>query len=1347
MNPELISLSQRFTMLTASKRKIFLERLQAEGLSFEALPIVAQDSSQPAPLAYAQRALWLAWQRSPQSPAYNLAGRLDFVGPYTAEQVQDCLTTLVQRHAVLRTVYGVGEDGQPVQRVQAEPMFGWSVSTSEGQGIDRAQVLQEAGQAFARQPFNLEHGPVFRGFLHQFGDDRQTLFLAVHHIAADGGSVNLLLQELIALLKTTSPQQADELPKLHYLDYATWQRYWLEAGELERQITYWRTQLADAPLSTALPLDRPRRSMRSAQGEVIGFSVPQDIVEALSSLARQHSASLYMVTVALLNLSLYRYGGNADICIGIPSANRDRAELTHMIGHFTNVLVLRTQLNPQLDFTRLLIQVRDRLLEAKSHQDVPLDLLVETLAIPRTLGLHPLFQVKCAQQMVCAHNASESELHVAGVAVDEVHFDLSLDALEQGDNISWQLAYAADLFDRATIERLIQSIQSLATQVALNPEQPLEALELPDRPSILRGEGRPWPAQSILQLFADSVLQNPQSPAVVQSDRLYSYAELDQASERWAGYLAQQGIGPEHRVALHFERSCAFVMALLAVVKTGATFVPLDPSLPAPRLSALVQDSGASLLLSSAPLSWSAPIPVTQISADELPPEQLWFKPSIHPQQAAYIIYTSGSTGQPKGVVVSHGALVNYVQGLLARLALPKPMRFALVSTVAADLGHSSLFGALCSGGSLHLFDSTEAFDPDAFATRMERDEIEVLKIVPSHLKAVLQAHQSHAILPRHTLILGGETTDTALLASIRSFNPELHILNHYGPTETTVGMLMYRAPQPFEALESLPLGQPIPQTQAYVLDEQLQPVQPGMEGELYVSGSGVARGYLGQAGLTASRFIASPFEAGKRLYRTGDRVRLGSDHCLSFLGRSDGQIKIRGFRVEPDELQAYLGQSAGVEAAVVQVGLSEQKTPVLWAYLVPQSGTHLDVQQLRHRLQQHLPAYLVPDALILLERLPLTANGKIDRQALPSPERLASVTESEQPQGPIEEALAGIWRDILGIQQVARTDNFFALGGDSILSLKLIARIRKHIAGGNGLSLAELMQANSFQELAERLQKGFEKTHDAICLQTGGSGIPLYCLPGLIVNSREFLPLAEVLQGSRPIYSFVSHVYTQKRWRGFSIPTLAAEYADFIEATAVQGRCALLGWSSGGDLAFEVMRLLQGRVEVDCVAMVDVFESEPLKAQRALTDTQHIQARQQVSAWLAQSEMAEHWQTLLARMDDAEHACLADQLIHEGRALPLDGMGDEAEEYLLWAQLDKRVQATRYQYQPSSTPVHVFVAEQSLQAAGVLRAWSEHTPVASTTLIPATDHLGIIRDPYFLDCLKQTLAQLSLNA
>lgn len=1400
MNAELVSLAQRFARLSTAKRRIFLERLQGEGLDFAALPIVPRDPTQEAPLARAQRALWLAWHQSPQSAAYNLSGRLTLRGAaLDPAQVEESVRRLVQRHAALRTAFVLNDEGQPVQRVLPATQMDWSHKDWAGTSSSQGEAMAEHAQHFAVQPFDLERGEVFRAELHRFTDGVMDLLLSVHHIAADGSSVELLMAELVQSLM--APGSAAERPPqpISYADYATWQHHWLEAGEEERQLAWWQSQLAGLPAATRLPLDRARRHQQGTHGALQSFQLESGVSAALLALARRHAASPYMLTVALLNLLVARFCGDEDICIGLPTVHRGREELDGVVGHFTNVLPLRTRVNAEAGFLPLLLQVREGLLEAKRHADLPLDLLVERLAPERQPGVHPFFQIKCAQQASAMDTGLGQglQVHARALLVDDIHFDLSLDVTVERESLRFDLAYATERFDSDTIERLVRAFQALATQVAADPQRALERLSLPDAASVLRGEVQRMEVESILALWNKEVARSPDATALTAADQHYTYRQLDDAATQGACALQALGVSREDRVAICLERSPAFVLALLSTLKAGGAFVPIAPSAPVSRREQLLKEAGAVALFATPQAeSWAQGIPVLQPSFDAVSNTAAASLGElvVHPAQAAYLIFTSGSTGRPKGVVVSHGALAHYVQGVLTRMALPPGASFAMVSTVSADLGHTALFGALCSGGALHLMGADEAFDADAFAARMKQTRACALKIVPSHLRGLLNAvaDTPHAadVLPSRLLVLGGEASDHTLLEQVRALRPDLHILNHYGPTETTVGVLTQALPPEAHLPTQLPLGRPLPNLTAYVLDERMRPVQPGMTGELYLGGPALARGYAGQPGLTASRFVASPFGEhgiqGTRLYRTGDQVRLGRDGALQFLGRQDDQVKIRGFRVEPGELQAVLRAWPQVADAFVMAGRNDAGTTELWAYVVPAGARNLDLPALRAHLQECLPAHLMPAALVPLGALPLNANGKVDRRGFPAPTRSAQ-TASEgageifqglgrpdanstqdptpkparqpAPRDPCESAIAGLWAELLGLpaDSIRREDSFFGLGGDSILSLKLMTRLRRTVPGGDRLSLATVMRAPHLGALADALRQGVETAHDAVRLSAGPSadaanaagaveavkeaGLALYCVPGLIVNTREFEPLARALGSQRAVHAFVSHVYTARRWRGFSMADLADDYARYITATAAGGRCALLGWSSGGDLTHELVHRLQGRVDVRFVGMVDVFETERLRPQGTLTDEQRRQGLARMEAWLAQSTMAEAWRGLIARMDAQELEAVIQQALREDQPLPLDGTDEDAQEYLLWVTLDKRVQAVRYAYPPSEVPLQVYHAEDSLTSDGRLREWAAHAPVVGRHVVAGSNHLSIIRSPEFLDTLALHLS------
>ncbi|MGO4123239.1 amino acid adenylation domain-containing protein [Inquilinus sp. YAF38] len=1331
-------IARRFAALAPDRRRAFLDKLAEHDVDFATLPIVPVERGADLPLSYAQRGLWLTWQRDPASPAYTMAGILSLSGDLDAAALQAAAGDLVARHEALRTTFGIDADGRPVQRLHAELVPPFTIRNLRAGGEAESDAFAEA---LARQPFDLEAGPLLRFELHGLGDREHRLVLALHHIVADGWSIGLLIRDLAALYAARRDDKPAGLPPLalHYADYAAWQRGWLEAGEEARQLDAWKAALGDSHPPLDLPFDRPRPAERSDAGAAHHSRLSGPVSNGLRALARSRNASTFMAVLALFKLLLARNGGGDDIRIGAPLAHRGRAETHPMIGYFTNVAVLRTVIDQRQGFTALLDQVREGLLAAETRIDVPFDMVVEALAPPRQAGVHPLFQVKCTEQADAPGRGNFAGLAMTlrGLGSGAAHFDLSLDFTDRAEGIDILIAYTTDVFDAATIERLTADFSVFAEAVVAAPGRRLADLAPAPAPDTAFGPVSGEAPADLVAAWRAQAMARPEVVAIRHEERSYSRAQLDQASDRLARRLIACGLRPEDRVALQMGRTPEWVLGILGVLKAGAAYLPLDPAAPVERRAELLADSGARWLLVDAETPESFGCEVLRLSLDDGIDEPLAQLPEPAPGQAGCLIYTSGSTGKPKGVVVTRGGIADYARGVLQVLGLPEGARMAMVSTVAADLGNTVLYGALYGGGELHLIDPVRAFDPDRFAEYMAAQRIEVLKIVPSHLQALLQARRPQDVLPVHTLVLGGEATGWPLLERIRELAPGCRVVNHYGPTEATVGALCQPAAEAWRASGTLPIGRPLPDAAAHVLDDHLNPVPAGAAGQLYLGGPGVARGYLGRPDLTAERFVPDPFgPSGARLYRTGDRVRRLKDGSLEFLGRADDQVKIRGHRVEPGEVATALRGLDGVADAAVVALPAEDGRMQLVAYVAAPAGT--DLEAVKAKLATRLPDYMVPAAWIRLDALPVTANGKLDRKALPTPE--AAKPAGDPPRGETEQALAVLWSSLLGTDAIGRDDNFFALGGDSILSLKLLARIRKQgLAGGQALTLADILNARSLADLAARIAPAPPKGPEVVHLQHGGDGVPLYCLPGLIVNSTEFASMVAALGGDRPVTGFVSHVYTGQRWRGYDMPALAEEFAAHIERTA-GGRCALLGWSSGGDLAFETAHRLKGRVAVEFLGLVDVFESVDFRTEQLPSAEERQRAATLLERWLGRSAMAAQWRSLFGLMDEAEKAALDEYVLAHAGGLPADGPDLTSREFELWAMLDKRLRAARYAYRPLDLPVHVWQAEDSLGRPERLRDWSLLAPVAALVRVPGATHLDIIHAPDFQSGVREAL-------
>ncbi|WP_284212175.1 non-ribosomal peptide synthetase, partial [Methylobacterium brachythecii] len=1145
-------------------------------------PVVPVSPAAPLALSHAQERLWFLWQMDPASTAYMVAGAIRLRGNLDAGSLSHALDAVVARHEALRTTFEAGDGGGTQIIHEAAPVPVEIVDLTVVDGVERADAIAARTQDALAVPFDLTTGPLLRASLLRLGPGEHEFVLTAHHIVVDGISMGVLLDEIGALYLDA----AASLPPLpvQYADYAAWQRNWLGAGEGERQLGFWAERLGTEHPVLTLPHDRPRPAQQSHRGDTVTLAIEVDLAGRVRALARTEQASTFMVLLAAYAVLLHRNSGESDLRIGVPTANRRLKPLEGLIGFFVNTLVLRLSTDDRLTFSGLLAQTKHAVIEALAHQDIPFERVVERLAPERNLGHNPLFQAKfnymAEPRGFTSVPGLDAEIRIVDLA--GAHFDLALDILDGAEGMKATFNFATDLFDRDTIERIAAQFGDVLRQVAVAADRPLADLTLPEAARrAIAIERQAFTAATFPQLFANAVQSWPEAEAVVDAEGGLTYAELDARSNGLATDLRARTIAAETRVAILAERSNAFVIALLGVMKAGGVAVPLDPSWPLGRIRAVLDDAGIATFLSAGDaLTLARETGRTVIDAGSVSPQpgSAAF-PAIDPHQAAYVIYTSGSTGKPKGVVVAHGALANYVQALLLRLQPEPGDVMAMVSTPAADLGHTVLFGALASGASLHPFPREDAFDAALFAARMRDHAVDILKIVPSHLRGLIQADASGGVLPRKTLVLGGEACDPALVAEIRRLRPTLRILNHYGPTETTVGVLTHEVGEPKEVV---PVGLPLANCEAHVLDASLNPVPASVAAELYVGGDGLARGYLGNPLATAERFVPNPFGApGSRLYRTGDRVRADRDGNLVFLGRSDDQIKLRGYRIEPREIAQMLAADPTLADAAVlaqPVALDEPARQLV-AYVTAAPGAAPEPAALKTRLAGQLPDYMVPAHILLLDRLPLTANGKLDRKALPLPEAAPTATAAAEPMGDVEQAIAEIWCQVLRRDSVGATDNFFELGGDSILSLQVIARLRKR---GIKLTPKQIFDRQTVRSLAEVAGAVAPKAPASKPVEAPATSIPLLPIQdrffaevtvdrhhwnqSLLLAARERLdpePLAKALQALLDHHEALTTRFDEgaSGWRaerGASAPRAdLLRRVSAVNSAAVAGLCA----------------------------------------------------------------------------------------------------------------------------------------------------------------------------------------------
>ncbi|HCF2691717.1 TPA: amino acid adenylation domain-containing protein, partial [Pseudomonas aeruginosa] len=1036
----------------------------------EVPPIMPVTREQPLPLSYAQERQWFLWQLEPESAAYHIPAALRLRGGLDVVALQRSFERLAQRHESLRTRFRQ-EGLRTVQVVDADGQL--QVSRHNLANVDDAS-LRAAVEAEMARPFDLRTDALLRISLFEVAPNDHVLVMVQHHIVSDGWSMQLMVEELVQLYAAYSQGREAALPALpiQYPDYAVWQREWMEAGERERQLAYWIGLLGGEQPVLELPFDRPRPAEQSFRGARLEFELGAERARRLKALAQRQGASTFMLLLASFQALLYRYSGQSDIRVGVPVANRNRVETERLIGFFVNTQVLKADIDGQMGFDRLLHQVRQRSLEAQAHQDLPFEQLVEALQPERSLSHSPLFQVLFNYQ---AERGEHGLPEVAGLSIEEqaweshtAQFDLVLDTCESESDIWAALVYATDLFDASTAERLVRHWQNLLDAILAMPDARLGELDMLDREErevigqLWNRSDSGYPATPLVhQRVAERARMAPDAVAVIFDEEKLTYAELDSRANRLAHALIARGVGPEVRVAIAMQRSAEIMVAFLAVLKAGGAYVPLDIEYPRERLLYMMQDSRAHLLLTHSHLLERLPIPegLSCLSVDR---EEEWVgfpahdpAVALHGDNLAYVIYTSGSTGMPKGVAVSHGPLIAHIVATGERYEMtPEDCELHFMS-FAFDGSHEGWMHPLINGARVLIRDDS-LWLPERTYAEMHRHGVTVGVFPPVYLQQLAEhAERDGNPPPVRVYCFGGDAVAQASYdLAWRALKPK-YLFNGYGPTETVVTPLLWKA-RAGDACGAayMPIGTLLGNRSGYILDGQLNLLPVGVAGELYLGGEGVARGYLERPALTAERFVPDPFGApGSRLYRSGDLTRGRADGVVDYLGRVDHQVKIRGFRIELGEIEARLREHPAVREAVVvaQPGAVGQQ---LVGYVVAQAPAVADSPeaqaecraQLKTALRERLPEYMVPSHLLFLARMPLTPNGKLDRKGLPQPDASLLQQVYVAPRSDLEQQVAGIWAEVLQLQQVGLDDNFFELGGHSLLATQVIGRLRERL-------------------------------------------------------------------------------------------------------------------------------------------------------------------------------------------------------------------------------------------------------------------------------------------------------------
>ncbi len=1204
-------MDKQYSNLSPAK-KALLEKWKGGKLKADIIP-KRQDGNN-IPLSFSQQRLWFIDQLYHGSSFYNIPIAFHIQGNLNITALEQSLNEILKRHEVWRTTFTL-INGEPVQEIA--PQLTWDlsiISLEHLSGKDwESEVKQFAAQE-AKKPFNLAKGLLVKATLLRLSQKEHVLLVTMHHIITDGWSCGVFLRELSTLYGAFSTNQPSSLPELpiQYADFAVWQRASIQGEFLATQLNYWKQLLKGELPILQLPTDRPRPNVSTFTGAKQYFTFSTALTNALKQLSQQADATLFMSLLAAFNVLLYRYTDQEDILIGSPIANRNRTELEGMLGLFVNTLVLRNNLNGNPSFRELLHRVREVTLDAYAHQDLPFEMLVEELHPERDLSRNPLYEV-----MFVLQNTPGSVEEVSGLTLrtlefdsDTAQLDIFLSISESEEGLTGCLEYNTDIFDSTTITQFINNFQTLLENIVANPEQHLSELSLltaSEQEQLLFKFNQTridYPQDvSLHQLFEQQVQLTPDSVALISESEEVTYRQLNYRVNQLAHYLQKQSVTKDTSVALCLERDLDMVVGILAILKAGGVYTPLDPSYPVERLNFMLSDSQASLLITKQEILEKLPLFVAKAVCLDIHKEEIARESSENPinisspNHLAYIIYTSGSTGTPKGVLGTHRGTVNGLHWLWKTYPFTPGEVCCQKTAISFVDSVWEIFAPLLQGIPTVIISNAAVLDPQLFIESLAQHRVSQIILVPSLLRLLLDNY-SHLVKKLTHLkfwITSGETLSFKLVQTFRQLMPSAKLINLYGSSEVSANATYYDTSFLLEQAYSVPIGRPIDNTQVYVLNRNLQPTPIGVVGELYLAGDGLAKGYLHRPDLTQERFIDNPFIPGNKLYKTGDLVRYLQDGNLEYLGRHDEQVKIRGFRVELGEIATAIAQHPDVRESVVTASNDAQDNPRLIAYVVTDKQ---DINtQLLPYLQQKLPNYMLPSAFIVLDKLPLTPNGKVDKRALPSSE----VTQSNinkafvAPRNFTELALAKLWENLLNISPIGVTDNFFELGGHSFLAVRLMAQIYDKFE--HNLPLSTLFENPTIEKLAAIVSQPSRKSSNShlVAINSSGDKLPFFCIHGAGGNISPYFNISRRLGEDYPFYALEDSL-EQDRPEIISVEETATRYLQEVRKVQPNSPYLLGGHCYGGVLAFEMARQLHNQGDtVGLLVVIDAILPEKI--------------------------------------------------------------------------------------------------------------------------------------------------------
>ncbi len=1305
------------------------------GRSLPPLQPVARTESLP--LSFAQQRLWFLDQLAPDNATYNIPAALKFTGPFDFSVFKESLAEIIKRHESLRTTFGT-ENGMPVQNIKEtlnpEPVYEDLSHLEPETRNKQAELL--AGED-AAEPFDLEIGPLFRTKIIKLDENEHVILFNMHHIISDGWSVSVLIREFSQLYDALSKGYQAQLPALpvQYADFAHWQRSWLKDEILDEQIQFWKDTIGLNPEPLQLHEDYSRPAVQTFNGSSISVSIPAALSSQIKKLSQNEGTTLFMFLSAAFQTLLHRYSGQETILIGSPIAGRNQSEIENLIGFFVNNLVLKGDFSEDPSFRTLLQQTRKNILHSYSHQDLPFEQLVEILQPERDMSRSPIFQVMFVMQNTPMGNMELSDVKIEAVEADQkaAKYDLSLIMMETGETLFAEFEFNTDLFRQETIRQMLNHFEALLNAIVLNPDIPVSNLSIADKETLTQCSEKwnatecPFPdTHTIQQVFEKQAEQTPEKAAVCFNGNCLNYRELNEKANRLAHFLRQKGVVPETIVAISVARSFDMLIGLLGILKAGGVYLPLDPAYPQDRLQYIFKDANVRLLLTQDLFAEQFKLADVQTIVFENMGKALKKQSAENPpnvtdaQNLAYIIYTSGSTGKPKGTMLQHRGLCNLTNALAKQYRVSEESRNLQFASFSFDASVEEIFTALTQGATLYLIERDVLLSGTGLSAMLTENKITNATLPPS-LLAVLKPEDFPNL---KNVVSAGEACPKEIA---EKWAEGRHFVNGYGPTENTVCSTTFTVREPVSG-KTVPIGQPIDNVKAYILDAHLQELPAGLPGGLYLSGPGLARGYLNRPDLTAEKFIPNPFstEAGERLYRSGDLARRLWNGELEFLGREDQQLKIRGFRVEPGEIESVLLRQNGIKNAVVDA--VQEK---LAAWIIVSEPQNFNMETLRSALSAELPEYMIPSSIQVLDKIPLTPNGKVNYRALPEPsfDEAAAKAEFIIPRTTLEGRLADIWKDILGTKKIGVRDNFFELGGHSLLAMRLLTSIEKQL--DKDINLVSFFQDPTIAHMAKMIEDEaeFETGASLIRLRKGDERQALYFVHpsgGAVHHYRE---LAQTLETDRAVFGIQAQGLDGKMELHKTIEDMASAYIETIREKQPQGPYLLASWSLGSIIVHEMARQLEQMGQK--TALLIQLDQTPFITHDTPKDTAEMLANMFKRYFKVD-------QAYLRTLSEDEQFKVIIKKAKKHKAIPRFIRLADFKRYILVN--ETQIQAwLQYTAKPYSDTIVLFRSEENRNAAEADLGWKKITAGVDIVDVPG-NHITMLQEPH----LKQVAMEIS---